>query len=84
LSEKDGGSVFPDTSSVDAAGWQQREGVGMTLRDWFAGQALTLFAERAVLNKFYEEAKAAGVQGENIIASRAYEIADAMLKERAK
>lgn len=56
----------------------------MTLRDWFAGQALTLFAERAVLNKFYEEAKAAGVQGENIIASRAYEIADAMLKERAK
>ncbi|QDP64118.1 MAG: hypothetical protein Unbinned2301contig1004_44 [Prokaryotic dsDNA virus sp.] len=47
---------------------------GMTLRDWFAGQALTQSCEatRAILGRL--DAQSA--------AERAYEIADAMLEAR--
>lgn len=47
---------------------------GMTLRDWFAGQVITAFA-------------AYGPKGHapaQMVAAAAYEIADAMLAERAK
>lgn len=43
---------------------------GMTLRDWFAGQALP-----AVMEDYFEPA---------VIAERAYQIADAMQAERDK
>jgi len=44
---------------------------GMSLRDWFAGQALASIAER---DDWFP----------NVIAARAYAVADAMLVERTK
>ena len=46
---------------------------GMTLRDWFAGQAL--------IGAAVEGARADGVRG---LAFTAFQIADAMLAERSK
>lgn len=60
---------------------------GMTLRDWFAGQALS--AGVSTEAKEYElqawfGRHATGITGAEIAAARAYEIADAMLKRRAR
>jgi hypothetical protein len=68
----DGGPAFPHQDWDSAIHSPRREN-GMSLRDWFAGQALEK-ASRGV-NR--------GVTGE-AIARRAYYIADSMLAERAK
>ena len=63
----DGGPAFPHSSSPmrgDLTEW------GMTLRDWFAGQALA-----GMLDRTY------GIKCE-IIATRSYEMADAMIAAR--
>lgn len=65
----DGGPAFPgDGGSIFC---------GMSLREWFAGQAL------AGMAKVYYHDDDPGVNTEHI-AVTAYEIADAMLAERAK
>lgn len=51
-----------------------REG-GLTIRDWFAGQAL---------KGFLESGKGVGWGNATDLAKRSYEFADAMLKEREK
>jgi hypothetical protein len=51
---------------------------GMTLRDWFAGQALS----SGVLEKEAAPAAFTGQYAEKYIAERAYKLADAMLKAR--
>ena len=71
----DGGPAFPvpdvfRPDGVHAAGGS----LGMTLRDWFAGQALV--AAWGALDKGYYEG------GNHDIARCAYQIADAMLSER--
>jgi hypothetical protein len=58
----DGGPAFP------AESFAAQQCPGMTLRDWFAGQALASFVPDTAQNK----------------AEAAYAIADAMLAERAK
>lgn len=66
----DGGPAFPRLSDTRSG-----EFPGMTLRDWFAGQALVgMMAYRS----------AGGPVIAALHASAAYEIADAMLAERAK
>ena len=70
---KDGGSAFPQSlPSIP----------GMSLRDWFAGQALTSVYTAAI------EAQKAGVKMPNAntegFAAAAYEVADAMLTQRDK
>ncbi len=66
--QKDNSPAFP-------VGWRNQEGnlpsTGMTLRDYFAGQAITglLFNKKAFENT-------------DMSAKWAYEIADAMLAER--
>lgn len=60
---KDGGPAFPVCTDFS------RVNEGMSLRDWFAGQALSRLA--------YE-------MGADAAAVDAYEYADAMLAERAK
>jgi hypothetical protein len=55
----DGGQAFPQLNST-----------GMTLRDWFAGQAIT---GDGVVN---------GLSNPVEVASRAYAMADAMLEAR--
>lgn len=68
----DGGPAFPWREEDGAGGYNQH--VGMSLRDWFAGQAL-----EGILAEFFHhenEAQSAAI--------RAYAMADAMLAERAK
>lgn len=63
----DGGPAFPFT-------WAGQE--GMSLRDWFAGQALPgLIGLMAVATKIPDDV-------EQVTAKAAYALADAMLKER--
>lgn len=59
--QDDGGTAFPDPRLC---------GSGMTLRDWFAGQALAYLGSKSQAIR----------NGE--LAEEAYEIADAMLKVR--
>jgi len=64
----DGGAAFPIHPGVLVAGKYS----GMTLRDWFAGQALQGRAHR--LNSPFDH--------RDILASDCYAIADAMIKAR--
>lgn len=67
----DGGSAFPGENDSDKQyNWVSR---GMTLRDWFAGQALVAMI-RVSLPEDGEDKR--------MLAERAYEQADAMLKAR--
>jgi hypothetical protein len=71
--EDNGGPVFPFVEGV--AGHKSNK-QGMSLRDWFAGQALT--GEMATWPDACPEDYA------GMIARRCYAIADAMLAEREK
>lgn len=73
MSEKDGGPAFPAALAVGADGLFFSAEMGMTLRDWFAGQALAGCI--AACN---------GDLPNDKVAAWAYKQADAMLKERAK
>lgn len=70
----DGGPAFPGEQGYDPEdGWNKTWGAGMSLRDYFAGQALAgLIADR----EWYDTETA------STIAMRAYELADAMLAAR--
>jgi hypothetical protein len=74
--EKVGGYAFPlaDSTIVDSCDFDK----GMTLRDWFAGQALAgLMARR------WEDEHGNVPEGIfNVWASSAYQIADALLTAR--
>lgn len=72
----DGGPAFPHLDLYTGAGNPQPAPVqynGMTLRDWFAGQALA-----GMLSDHEVDVNA------NTFASISYDLADAMLAERAK
>ncbi|MRW88822.1 hypothetical protein GJ699_02355 [Duganella sp. FT80W] len=92
MSKETGGAAFPDPGRAQSA--QHRKDLtetGMTLRDYFAAQALTGLINEpsegrggstagdicAANNKLQDN-----VQG--VLAHAAYSIADAMLAERAK
>lgn len=74
--EDDGGNAFPAPAGSYYA--------GMSLRDWFAGQALTALCINTDLVRFLrdEDSKVAAVGIK--MAAHAYTWADAMLVERAK
>lgn len=85
-----GGPAFPNTFSVDAHGrcvgihdsTAHIESVaGMTLRDWFAGQAL----QTIPLQETIEHGRGAGFSATDVgqhIAISCYKIADAMIAAR--
>jgi len=73
---EDGGPAFP-FALIDASKVTQRDLPGMSLRDWFAGQALAGW-----LASFGED-QAPTAPYENQ-AKLAYGLADAMLAERLK
>lgn len=84
----DGGPAFPVTASTG----DPRDGVycrdGMSLRDWFAGQALAGYA-RSLLTQYASDVlcklnERHGVSTSDTIATMAYELSDAMLAERNK
>ena len=69
MSKNEGGQAFPRAGNKT---YLPRD--GMSLRDWFAGQAL---AGIMVQEGIMDEAR-------SYVVREAYYIADAMLKERAK
>jgi hypothetical protein len=74
MAKNDSGPAFPaHTPPYTKAGAHY---VGMSLRDWFAGQAITAVVETAFMAK-----RPGGVQE---FAAACYAMADAMLAERSK
>lgn len=69
MSAKDGGQAFPSGDNDSKAPYE----LGMTLRDYFAGQALAGFATRLGVERL----------SHTHVATTAYELADAMLAARA-
>lgn len=87
----DGGPAFPSPLRPEDGFWNAQ---GMSLRDWFAGQALPGAIEDydrkrwvggsvATESMLPYAAQATGAR-EDIIARQAYRYADAMLAERAR
>ena len=81
---KDGGSAFPlmppcDQYGQQPPGWPYPEN-GMTLRDWFAGQALNAIITDTLSPRDCEFGD--GTSPRDRIAERCYAIADAMLAAR--
>ena len=74
---KNGGPAFP----LQSIGPDFAPGYGgMTLRDYFAGQALA-----GVMNRMHEDIQHLGsTTFPSNVACHAYRLADAMLKERSK
>lgn len=74
----DGGWAFPATNHGLTS--------GMSLRDWFAGQALPLVMDTAPSTGIGKDVPPAELRGAiaAVAATWAYAIADAMLAERAK
>ncbi len=66
----EGGPAFPVESGI--------LNKGMTLRDYFAAHVLSVLPEQTAYNMEPNETKSA------FVARKAYEFADAMLKERSK
>ena len=82
IQDADGGAAFPRSGNDDCT-----SEFGMTLRDYFAGQALTSVLDSSGdLHAYYDYV--AGSKGDNNIpspramAKYSYELADAMLAER--
>ena len=79
----DGGSAFPVLDNNGHA-LVMRE-PGMSLRDYFAGQALAgLFSSDVILEAAYLEASDKGGKAGEEIAEYAYSMADAMIAARAQ
>jgi hypothetical protein len=79
--KNDGGPAYPSRLTIDSSGtriWPEEFGRGgMSLRDWFAGQALVGFIAAPLLQgECFPPAEA--------LARMSYAQADAMLAERVK
>lgn len=82
MAKPDGGPAFPDSVSADTLGGLNfSRHQGMTLRDYFAARALlaVMAARVALVN-----ANLANDLTQESIAEECFELADAMLAERAK
>lgn len=86
MTKDTGGPAFPldDVNRVDNFTIRQHQ--GMTLRDWFAGQALSGMsgAGPEFMNALSRRAEKLGVNAEEYGARMAYLLADAMIAERSK
>jgi len=75
MTKDTGGAAFPTKPGEETIGGEVIRYEGMTLRDWFAGQALMGCAQMLPSTAGNHREEAARV---------AYELADAMLAERNK
>jgi hypothetical protein len=76
MAENNGGAAFPLMSHTDCHGYRHEREGGMTLRDYFAGQALAgvLASPHTNLPEVFD----------SNVAESVYAMADAMLAERDK
>ena len=78
---EDGGPAYPEVGT-GADGDVSNRG-GMSLRDYFAGQALAgCLADSEMVNDCFYKAKAVGATLEAGISSWSYRLADAMIAAR--
>ena len=90
MSERDdGGAVFPsEQRSIPYGTWNQTFEIGMSLRDYFAAKALSDAIAEYRTNREIDDGKGCVSLTDTVdaesIAYKAYFIADAMIKERAK
>lgn len=77
MSERDGGPAFP--TNVQGANHLSAEDKGMSLRDYFAGQALS-----GLLSGYMPYQQSPTGNDNQSYIETAYVLADAMLAERAK
>lgn len=79
----DGGPAFPHPNPDYAQDYGRRDRTppfgGMSLRDWFAGQAIPALISSVGIAKVAEQR---GVTVSELVARAAYQYADAMLKAR--
>ena len=88
--ERNVGSAFPhkDMRLNVPGGYRYEASPGMSLRDYFAGQALSLMKIRSLLNGFEVVPPLSGLDTQqwqlmaDLAATHAYRVADAMLKAR--
>ena len=89
----DGGAAFPRPVSFSEEGGTHRGTLGMTLRDYFAGQALAQLIKREIreLRETHSKFECFGDDESDeipfhtsYIASESYAIADAMLAARER
>lgn len=76
MSDRTGGEAFPWVHPSDCVAG----GSGMTLRDYFAGQALTRLSQDRLFFVGEDETQKALVRR----AEQLYQLADAMIAERGK
>ena len=84
MSKQDGGPAFPGeyvSKRLDGKPNEWRYFPGMTLRDWFAGQALAGISNESM---DWHYGRGEGLDWYGAMSGDAYKIADAMLAERAK
>lgn len=80
MKKNDGGPAFPRAHYADGEDCEGISRGGMSLRDWFAGQAFSHLSQPilAAMHKGHR------VPTSGEIVHLCYELADAMLKERVK
>ena len=76
MSAPDGGPAFPVPTDV------YHTNLGMSLRDWFAGQALNGIVQDCMFERLIPDG--GGKTETDLAAERAYKMADAMLKARSQ
>ena len=82
MAKEDGGSAFPsEQPECQDNTWNQTFDPGMSLRDWFAGQALVSVLSALGDMKIGRD-NPAGQQ--RAVAMVAYDIADAMIAQRTE
>ncbi len=77
---KQGGAAFPSPANVNPEG----SNGGMSLRDWFAGQALAGTLANPTMMTAIAKASGDYAEAHKRVAESAYESADAMIVEREK
>lgn len=85
----DGGPAFPSTNNVELGGFVTPGHQGMSLRDFFAAQAMhahliTDTVPGEACNALVEAADNAGREPMDHLCFNAYEVADAMLRARGQ
>lgn len=86
-SKNDGGAAFPSAPPLPFDTGLKYGGAGMSLRDWFAGQAMAGIAGALTELTSRENGESSGallLEGIAGSGALAYALADAMLAERSK